>query len=95
MSRAPAAPAEIFVARWHSDEGCFVVLAALDARSLRVLVQGHPCELKKLDRREEKHLLRLDYPVKKAARSMRRFARNNAGGRARRFLEEVIAGASA
>lgn len=82
-----------YVARWHSDEGCFTVIAAREGRHLRLLVQGHPCEVKKLPLSEERHLLRLDYPLKKAARAMKRFARNNAGGRVRRFLDAVLGGA--
>ncbi len=90
-SSPQAVQAETYVARWHSDEGHYTVLAKRDAKGLRVLVQGHPCALVKLDPREERHLVRLDYPVRKAARSMRVFARNNATGKARAFLDQVLA----
>jgi hypothetical protein len=84
---------ETYVARWHNDEGHFTVLVRRDTKCLRILVQGHPCELKKVPLSEGRHIQQLDYPVKKAARAMRKFAKNNAGGRVRRFLDEVLQGA--
>jgi hypothetical protein len=92
MAKSTPIPSETYVARWHSDEGHFTVLVTRDAKGLRALVQGHPCVLVKLSPREELNLARLDYPVKKAARAMRRFARKNATGRARAYLDGVLAG---
>ena len=83
--------AQVFVGRWHSSEGQFVVLCSQEPGKLRVVVQGYPVMLRRLKPTEARYIKPLDYPVKKAARLMRKMARHNAGKGVRRFLDGVLA----
>lgn len=83
------AAAEIFVGRWHSDEGHFVVLCEKQPNKLRVVIQGYPVMLKRLNPSQLRYITPLDYPVKRAARLMRKMAKHNAGKGVRRFLDEA------
>lgn len=83
--------ADAFVGRWHADDGFHTVIVARDARHLRVLVPGYPVQLHRLPLTEERYITALDYPLKRAARRLRNMAKNNSGGRVRRFLDTLLA----
>lgn len=83
---------ETFVGRWHADDGFHTVIATREAKCLRVLVPGYPMVLRKLSLAEGRHVTEIKYPVRKAARKLRRMARNNSGVAVRRFLDKLLAG---
>lgn len=82
----------IQVARWHTDDGCRVVLVEPRGTKLRILVLDHPVVLKVKPATERRYLDILDYSTKRALRLARAFAKNgNATKPARRFLRGVTA----
>lgn len=87
----PAPAPQFFVARWHADDGHHTVLVCQEAKALRLVVIGYPVMLRKVSPAQARHLVRLDYPVRKAARKMRKMARNNAGAGVRRMLDKALA----
>lgn len=80
-----------FVARWHADDGFHTVIVTRDRRCLRVIVPGHPVQLRRLPIQEERYITALDYPLRRAARKLRAMARNNSGASVRRFLDGLLA----
>lgn len=79
------------VERWHSDEGCMVALVARGTKNLHMVVQGYPVHVETRPLTEERYLTPLEYPVAKAARRMREFAKHgNATKGARAMLKEAL-----
>jgi hypothetical protein len=82
----------IQVARWHSDEGCRVVLFERRRSRLRILILDHPVTLRVLPAAEQRYLEPLAYSSKRALRMARAFAAHgNATKPARRFLRGAVA----
>jgi hypothetical protein len=68
--------AEYYVARWHSDEGCHVVIARRGRTRLYVCLQAYPVTVKALPLTAARYVKVLDYPLRTAARRFLQFAKH-------------------
>ena len=85
-------PPEFYVARWHSDEGCHVVIARRGRTRLHVCLQDYPVTVKALPLSAARYVQPLDYPLRKAARRFLAFAkRGNATKAALQHLKAALA----
>ena len=87
-----SARAAFTVERWHSDSGCVVALVKRGTKNLHMVVQDYPVHVETRPLTEDRYLRPLDYPVAKAARRMREFAKhgNHTAG-AMAMLKEALA----
>ena len=80
------------VERWHSDEGCVVALVTRGRKHLHMVVQGYPVRVATRPLTDERYLTPLNYPVARAVRRMREFAKHgNVTQRAMAMLKEAQA----
>jgi len=84
--------AQMYVGRWHGPEGCRIALIKRGRQLLHVCVLEHPVTVIKVPLREERHVTALNYPLGKAARKFRHFARSgNATQAALALIKEALA----
>lgn len=78
------------VVRYRTDAGVFTGIAKEGRTKVHVLIMGHPISLRKFPITEARHMVDLDYSIKRAARGFRRAGRSlGITKTARRFLKEV------
>lgn len=65
----------MYVARWHAGDGCHTVLAEDGRKHIHLVVIDFPVRHVAVPKTEGRHLTLLDYPITKALRSVRRFAK--------------------
>ena len=63
------------VARWMAEDGQHTVLAAEGRKYWHIVMNDFPIKHVRLPKSEGRYLHELDYPVPKAVRMFRRFAR--------------------
>lgn len=79
------------VARWHADDGCHTVLVSEGRKRLHLVVIDYPVRHVSLPKQESRYLTSISYPLPKAVRSLRRFAKHAGITRAaKHMLEEAL-----
>lgn len=79
----------MYVADWHADDGHHTVLVQEGSKHFHLVVVAFPVKHVSVPKQEGRHLTTLDYPLTKAVRSVRRFAKTAGITRgAKRMLKE-------
>lgn len=79
----------MYVADWHADDGHHTVLAHEGRKHYHLVVMDFPVKHVSVPKQEGRHLRELPYPLAKAVRSVRRFAKTAGITRAaQRMLKE-------
>lgn len=82
---------KFYVGRWHGPEGNRVALIKRGRELLHVCVQDYPVTVIKMPISERRSITVLDYPVKRAARKFREFAKHdNATAAAKHLIAEAL-----
>ena len=76
LTQETAAMNDFYVGRWHSENGCYVAIIRRGRTRLHVCVQDYPVTLKTLPLNAERHVTRLDYPLRRAVRRFLEFAKH-------------------
>lgn len=80
---------QTYVGRWHSDNGVRTVLVKPGRTKLHVVVSDYPVHVVHLDRKNERFITPIEYPVPRCVRKMLEFAKHgNATAGARALLKE-------
>lgn len=79
----------MYVADWHADDGHHTVLVQEGRKHFHLVVMDFPVKHVSVSKQEGRHLKQLPYPLTKAVRSVRRFAKTAGITRgAKRMLKE-------
>lgn len=75
---------------WRSDEGCRPVIATRGTKYVHLLVQDYPVHIESRPLTEERYLTPISYPLARAVRKMRAFAKHgNHTGAAIQMLRDA------